>query len=236
MGSSQRVAAAYLQRQALRIDNRKGEYPTKFWRDVILRMCKVLGVKHSNMKVVWRKRIPGEAAAYYHVATGNIHIKILEPYLNNKKFIERLFQSLAHELTHARQYQKGLLSFPTRNEDGVKGSYWDGVFYPEDYPYRKLPWEIEAFKVGDQVGSRIYRQVLKEGLLPLSRSERERSRRPFEGPTLGDWGVLSKDEQVADVAFSKEDFDAWLEVWRERYKTQWRGLDPTNPLVGNVNK
>jgi hypothetical protein len=50
-----------------------------------------------------------------------------------------LGSTLAHELTHVAQFAKGTLQVAR------KGKKWKGKFYPNNYPYLKQPWEIQAF-------------------------------------------------------------------------------------------
>jgi hypothetical protein len=69
--------------------------------------------------------------------------------INNKKFYIRLntrlknkkkmLLSLAHELTHVKQYIKKELI----EKDGF--DFWKGVKYKGDTLYYKAPWEIEAY-------------------------------------------------------------------------------------------
>jgi hypothetical protein len=50
---------------------------------------------------------------------------------------------------------------------------------------------------------------------------------------MGDMSeVLSEDEFDVDLALMRRDKKKWLEGWRERYLTGWRGLKIT-PEIGN---
>jgi len=47
--------------------------------------------------------------------------------------------TLAHELTHVRQFAKGILKVT------AKGKKWKGKFYSRSVAYLQQPWEIDAF-------------------------------------------------------------------------------------------
>lgn len=48
---------------------------------------------------------------------------------------------LAHEMVHVRQYLTKILA-----EDSKGLQLWNGKHIPEDTPYHKQPWEVEAMK------------------------------------------------------------------------------------------
>lgn len=63
--------------------------------------------------------------------------KAFTVYLNREDFT---IGSLFHELVHIHQIVSG------RFQLGVDMSVWDGELYNNYLPYRKLPWEADAFK------------------------------------------------------------------------------------------
>ena len=78
---------------------------------------------------------------------GNLAFIILE----TMEDPEDLFQTLAHEMVHAKQYIKGELNFDRYEEDIAE---WNGTHYSIsdelDEAYWFAPWEVEAY--GMQVG------------------------------------------------------------------------------------
>jgi hypothetical protein len=54
--------------------------------------------------------------------------------------LEKFGLSLAHELTHVKQFATGKLS-DTKNGSRI----WNGVKYPRKTPYMNQPWELQAF-------------------------------------------------------------------------------------------
>lgn len=68
--------------------------------------------------------------------------KILSIALDSKLNGEKLFETLAHEMVHAKQYAKGqLTTYNKRN--GEVGFKWMGK--TKNYKYFDSPWEIEAY-------------------------------------------------------------------------------------------
>ena len=121
-------AASPPMKLGLRIEQRKGDWPTAFWRGVVLSLCKKMGVDPSKLKVQFRKRLSDpNADADYHFS-GVLRIK--PPAHITATTMESLFESMAHELQHAKQYQTGQYQAFQRNEAGERGSTWEGTFYP----------------------------------------------------------------------------------------------------------
>lgn len=223
-----RIAIRHMGKTALRIEQRKGQFPTEFWREVVLRLCKRMGVKHNHLTIKFRKNL-GNAYATY--GWGTVTLAKLERV--NAATMQKIFESLAHELQHAKQAQEGthrILQF----KDGEEGSEWEGVWYSKDYPYQKRPWEIEAHKA-EHYGLDLYRQMRAKGEIPLSKQEIFRQQMPFSGPTLKDYNILSSTEKDEDAELMDADEAAWLELWRERYRSGWRGLEIT-PDIGNLDR
>jgi len=222
-----RVASRYL--RALRIDQRRGEYPTKFWRDVTLRLCKKMRVNPKKLKVLFRKGVSKLKDSPGGICRHGDHIE-----LDPDRSLPEQFETLAHELRHAYQMQTKMLTC-TRNEGGEIGRFWEGEWYPDDTPYDSRPWEIDARKFS-AVGRRLHDEMERQGEIPLSKHQEWQQTQPFEGPTLGDMDdVLSEDEFVAEVKERKKDKAAWLEKWRERYRTGWRGLK-VSPEIGDLDR
>ena len=68
--------------------------------------------------------------------------KILSIAIDSKLNGETLFETLAHEMVHAKQYAKGqLTTYNKRN--GEVGFKWMGK--TKNYKYYDSPWEIEAY-------------------------------------------------------------------------------------------
>jgi hypothetical protein len=221
---------------ALRIEQRGGEYKSAFWRTVVLRLCKTLKVDHKKIRVQFRKRLSNPDADGDH-GHGIIRIKPDDLGAWSSRGLERMFTTIAHELRHAWQDQSRTLGSSTINDDGVKGRLWKGKFIPVDTPYMERPWEVDAFKAGNRYGPALYRDMKAKDELPLSATQVYRSQQPFQGPTLGDLGdVLPDDDEYdEDIRLRKQDKDAWLDLWRERYRTGWRGLK-VSPNIGKIGR
>lgn len=66
---------------------------------------------------------------------GNFTIEV------NKRLVTKsIIKTVLHEMIHVKQYAEGRL---TQNE-------WEGKPHPK-LPYRELPWEIEAYKMEDEL-------------------------------------------------------------------------------------
>lgn len=219
---------AYRHLTALRIDQRRGEYPTSFWREVTLRLCKRMGVKPDKLQVKFRKGVSKLKDSPLGVCRG-ANLVELDPFWS----LPNQFGTLAHELRHAYQHQSGMLRCG-KDDAGEWGDYWKGEFYPEDTPYNDRPWEIDARK-HEAVGRKLLDEMKAKGEIPLSKQQEFQRGEPFGGPTLGDLDdVLSEDEFLEEIAERKRDKPAWLEKWRQRYLSGWRGLKIT-PEIGNVH-
>lgn len=226
-----RIAIRHLSKTALRIEQRKGQFPTEFWREVVLRLCKRMGVNHNHLTVKFRKNLGGRYATY---GWGIVTIAKLERV--HQDTVKKIFESLAHELQHAKQEQTGQHQESVKNAEGESGSMWEGEFYPEDYPYQDQPWEIEARKAGKRYGLPLYREMSSKGEIPLSKQERLRQKTPFSGPTMEDLSnTVSDAEMTQEIQEMRRDRGAWLEKWRERYRSGWRGLEIT-PDIGNLDR
>lgn len=57
---------------------------------------------------------------------------------HHKLLGKSVYEILAHEMVHVRQYITGQLV------DLKPGVLWEGKYYPQDFPYEESPWEIEA--------------------------------------------------------------------------------------------
>jgi uncharacterized protein YjaZ len=67
--------------------------------------------------------------------------RVIVIYLSSKLDKWSLHSTLSHELVHAWQYEQGHLI-------AYKHGWWfKDAFYPIDTPYKKLPFETEAFKL-----------------------------------------------------------------------------------------
>lgn len=67
------------------------------------------------------------------------HFNIL---LNKKLNGRRLFETLAHEMVHVKQYATNQM-LDYLNHDGVR--FNGKIHYMEEHEYWMMPWEIEAF-------------------------------------------------------------------------------------------
>jgi hypothetical protein len=222
---ARRIAARWI-RKGLKIDQRRGEYPTSFWREVTLALCKKLGVNPSPVVVQFRKRMKEHGGGIGACAGSTV---VIDP----AWILQTQMATLAHELRHAYQHQSGMLQCG-KNDDGEFGQVWEGEWYSErGIPWARRPWEIDANKY-NRVGDELFKRMESRGEIPLSKTERVRQGLPFQGPTMGDLTkVLSDEEFDEELRHRKRDQDGWLEVWRERYRTGWRGLKIT-PAVGKV--
>lgn len=83
-----------------------------------------------------------------------VHVIVCRTLISQPK---PLFETLAHELVHARQYLHGDLQFKRKRE------YWKGELIKEEHShyehimkmtdsaYKKLPWEREAYSISKKL-------------------------------------------------------------------------------------
>ena len=61
----------------------------------------------------------------------------------------QVFQTLAHEMVHVAQYVSGDLYVVWNGES--MDEFWKGVHVPSSDDYMSLPWEEEAYRLGDEL-------------------------------------------------------------------------------------
>ena len=80
--------------------------------------------------------------------------------LDSRLKIDKLIQTLAHEMVHVKQIAKGQLSY-----DGKK-VFWKGErFYPKRMSYYNHPWEIDAWRNEKVLASRVWHTLEKIGAI-----------------------------------------------------------------------
>ena len=192
---------------------RRSEYDLPFLKQVVQGVVdKMPGAGKLNLAVEFRER--GEVSDAMGLTRRGEPIKVNKKQLGG---VEEICRTLAHEICHQLQYARGELWYTERG--GVKGALWEGEFWPEDTPYGKRPWEIEAYRVGEHYGALAFAELSQKGLLPLSRKEqwemKERQRRESENdsPTFGDLEVFSDGEQTEILRKLRSHEMTYTEVW-----------------------
>lgn len=66
-----------------------------------------------------------------------------------------IYEILAHEMVHLKQYIKGELIDLTN-----WATQWKGDIYKDNIPYEQLPWEIEAFSMQKSLYKEYKRELL----------------------------------------------------------------------------
>ena len=84
--------------------------------------------------------IKSDATAY--CTYGDTH-RDIEIEVDKKQGLLSLASSVLHEMVHARQYAR-------KEIDGIRWMY-KGKPVDEDTPYSDLPWEVEAYKLQDEL-------------------------------------------------------------------------------------
>ena len=80
--------------------------------------------------------------------------------LDSRLNIDKLIQTIAHEMVHVKQIAKGQLAY-----EGKK-IFWKGKrFYPNKMSYYDHPWEIDAWRNEKVLASRIWYALEKIGLI-----------------------------------------------------------------------
>jgi hypothetical protein len=104
-------------------------------------------VKNLNIHLKYKRELDDETVGECEVLSESMnarHFKItITPMSNNKMNRVMLFQTLAHEMIHVKQYATKQLKYMSRSAEKIK---WKGRYINEDkVKYEKLPWEKEAF-------------------------------------------------------------------------------------------
>jgi len=133
---------------------------TKKWMQMIIESYINFIFKKNNvsfdLKVTTKKRLKGNMIGYIDMVKA----------INENKYelviadssLDSIYESIAHELTHAIQIYKGFLSFT----DDMKNIIWKKELFPvKDYEklqsvknfkkYKEIPWEKEAYKNQDKL-------------------------------------------------------------------------------------
>jgi hypothetical protein len=97
----------------------------------------------------------GAQGMVYPYAAGLISME-----LDSRLNMNKLIQTLAHEMVHVRQIAKGQLSY-----DGKK-VFWKGKrYYPKRMSYYDHPWEIDAWRNEKVLASRVWHTLEKIGVI-----------------------------------------------------------------------
>lgn len=95
----------------------------------------------------------GAAGMVYPYAEGLITMD-----LDSRLSVDKLIQTLAHEMVHVKQIAKGQLSY-----EGKK-IFWKGKrYYPKRMSYYDHPWEIDAWRNEKVLASRVWHTLEKIG-------------------------------------------------------------------------
>jgi hypothetical protein len=97
----------------------------------------------------------GAAGMVYPYAEGLITMD-----LDSRLNMDKLIQTLAHEMVHVKQIAKGQLSY-----EGKK-IFWKGErYYPRRMSYYDHPWEIDAWRNEKVLASRVWHTLEKIGAI-----------------------------------------------------------------------
>ncbi len=99
---------------------------------------------HIVITLTFRKNMPvlGYTEVEDYNDSGKPREFILE--INRKQSEKEILKTIAHEMVHCKQYAYGQID--------ERGTRWLSRKMDHDsLPYSKRPWEIEAYKIGDQL-------------------------------------------------------------------------------------
>ena len=97
----------------------------------------------------------GAAGMVYPYAKGLITMD-----LDSKIKIDKLVQTIAHEMVHVKQIAKGQLYYDK------KKVFWKGKrYFPKRMSYYDHPWEIDAWRNEKFLASRVWRILEKSGIV-----------------------------------------------------------------------
>ncbi len=82
--------------------------------------------------------------------------------INREQNIFNLISTLAHELIHIKQYTTNQLVYGYDTDVRREFKTWEGKLMHSPIPYRKRPWEIEAFNNQDQLARDFFSTVGEE--------------------------------------------------------------------------
>ena len=124
-------------------------------------ICETIGLdKNVDVEVHFRP-IKGPTRGQYFSDKKRITIDPRE-----FSFIDRMFETLAHEAEHCKQFETGQMSMKLNKTGRSWLTVWEGKEYrqPSSHDaYLKRPWEVAARKAGD-LGRTAYINKAKEGL------------------------------------------------------------------------
>ena len=76
--------------------------------------------------------------------------------INASQELDDILETIAHEMVHVKQYARG-----EHAQLMTRGVYrWKKEYFPLDYPYKKQPWEKEAYKL-EKVIMKAYKKAQK---------------------------------------------------------------------------
>ena len=97
----------------------------------------------------------GAAGMVYPYAKGLITMD-----LDSRMGMNKLIQTIAHEMVHVKQIAKGQLSYDN------KKVFWKGKrYYPKRMSYYDHPWEIDAWRNEKVLASRVWHILEKIGAI-----------------------------------------------------------------------
>lgn len=97
----------------------------------------------------------GAAGMVYPYAKGLITMD-----LDSRLSLDKLIQTIAHEMVHVKQIAKGQLTY-----DGKK-IFWKGKrYFPKKMSYYDHPWEIDAWRNEKVLASRVWHTLEKAGIV-----------------------------------------------------------------------
>lgn len=110
-------------------------------------------VRNLNIHLKYKHELEDKTFGECEVLTDSLNprrFKItISPLSNTRKNRIEIFQTLAHEMVHIKQYATKQLKFMSRSVEKTK---WKGRYINEDkVKYEKLPWEKEAFRMEEQL-------------------------------------------------------------------------------------
>lgn len=106
----------------------------------LLKALKIHRLSAKNIDIEFKGKLEDESQGYCVGDKSQAHIHIAKKSFDEKLSFLQQMQTLAHELTHAKQFLRGELGYNKDGEFVWKNKNANG------YKYKNQPWEKEAIK------------------------------------------------------------------------------------------
>lgn len=114
----------------------------------------LLGTKQPNIVIT----IESEVTTAYHVTCEwedrPINPREFKIVLSSKITLGELGKALFHEMVHVKQMYKGELK-QRKNQQ----LFWKGEHVPNEIAYHELPWEIEAYRMQEELAEKYLEMI-----------------------------------------------------------------------------